>query len=103
MLLKYLEEFRSALDRYPTPGMCLLGDNVDHKVVIPDVAQSISTLRSKIAELDLVLENSNDLLAGYLQHIQPDEEPAASEEPEEETSQVKTQEETVNETAEETV
>ena len=81
MMFKYMEELRLVLNSYPTPGMCLLGENVDYNLVIPDIIHNINVLRSKMAEVDLVLETSNSTLAAYLEEIQkvnPTEEQISS-------------------------
>ena len=73
-LLQQLIDLKRLLDDYPTAGMCLLGDNVDYNLVIPDVVRSITTLRAKMTEADAALGSASDMLIGYYNHIQPEPE-----------------------------
>ena len=70
MMLQYITELKVLLDKYPTAAMALMGDNVDHQVILPDVLKSIAHLRVKINEVDMVLENSINMLAGYIVHLE---------------------------------
>ena len=70
MMLQYIAELKVLLDKYPTAAMALMGDNVDHQVILPDVLKSIAHLRVKINEVDMVLENSINMLAGYIVHLE---------------------------------
>jgi len=70
MLLQYLAELKILLDTYPTPAMALMGDNVDHQVILPEVLKSIAHLRLKMNEVDMVLENSINMLSGYIVHLE---------------------------------
>ena len=70
MMLQYITELKVLLDKYPTAAMALMGDNVDHQVILPDVLKSIARLRVKINEVDMVLENSINMLAGYIVHLE---------------------------------
>ena len=74
-LLQQLIDLKRLLDNYPTAGMCLLGDNVDYNLVIPDVVQSLAVLREKISEVDATLGSASDMLVGYYNYIQPEPEP----------------------------
>ena len=70
MMLQYISELKQMLDNYPTAAMSLMGDKVDHQVIVPEVLKSIAHLRLKMSELDMVLENSVNMLSGYLVHLE---------------------------------
>jgi hypothetical protein len=57
------------MENYPSPAMTLLGDNVDHEVIVPDALKQIARLRAKMNEVDMILENSINMLSGYLIHL----------------------------------
>lgn len=70
MMMQYITELKLLLDKYPTAAMTLMGDNVDHQVILPEVLKSIARLRIKISEVDMVLENSINMLSGYILHLE---------------------------------
>lgn len=70
MMLQYVAELKVLLGNYPTAAMALMGDNVDHQVILPDVLKSIALLRIKMNEVDMVLENSINMLSGYIVHLE---------------------------------
>jgi hypothetical protein len=74
MLNQYISELRVMLDNYPSPAMTLLGDNVDHEVIVPDALKQIARLRTKMNEVDMILENSINMLSGYLIHLKGQDE-----------------------------
>jgi len=70
MLLQHIAELKIYLDSYPTAGMTLLTDKNNQNMIIPDVIRSCAQLRGKINELDMILENSINMLAGYASHLE---------------------------------
>ena len=70
MMSQYINELKLMLDSYPTAAMVLMGDKVDHQVIIPEALKGIAHLRLKISETDMVLENATNMLSGYLVHLE---------------------------------
>ena len=70
MINQYTGELRLLLESYPTAAITLMDSgHHDQATLIAEALKNIARLRVKITEVDLILENSINMLSGYLVHL----------------------------------